>query len=373
MFDLDQDGQGIVHVTAPELGITLPGTILLCGDSHTCTHGGLGALAFGIGTTEVVHVLATQTIRQRKPRTMRIWIEGMPRAGVTAKDIILFIIGQLGTKAGQGYAVEYAGPVVEAMEIEQRLTLCNLSIELGSKIGMVAPDERSISYLRGKPFAPKGELFQRAAAYWRTLASDDGAVFEVEHHIDAGEIETQVSWGTSPQDVVAISGCVPDPAKEPDPLRRKRMEDTLSYMDLEAGQPMLGTRVDCVFIGSCTNGRLSDLREAAAVARHGRVADHVRAWVVPGSVRVQRAAEAEGLDVIFREAGFEWREPSCSLCFATASEHLKPGERSVSTTNRNFVGRQGLGTRTHLASPAVAAASALAGQIADVHLVGASA
>ncbi|MFM0662929.1 3-isopropylmalate dehydratase large subunit [Paraburkholderia sediminicola] len=370
LFDLGQDGQGIVHVIGPELGLTLPGALLVCGDSHTCTHGALGALAFGIGTSEVVHVLATQTIRQRKPRTMRIHIEGLPPPGVTAKDIILFIIGALGTRAGQGYAVEYAGAAVRAMTIEQRLTLCNLSIELGAKIGMIAPDDRTFEYLAGRPFAPGGATFDAAVAYWRTLGSDADARFDVEHTIDIGAIEPQFTWGTSPQDVVALSGRVPDPESEADPARRKRMQDAIAYMGLRAGQPLLGTAIDCVFIGSCTNGRLSDLREAAAVARHGHVSPHVRAWVVPGSLRVQRAAEAEGLDRIFREAGFEWREPGCSLCFASPSEYLEAGQRSVSTTNRNFVGRQGLGVRTHLASPAIAAACALAGAISGVRGAG---
>ena len=366
LFDIGEDGQGIVHVVGPELGLTLPGSLIVCGDSHSCTHGGLGALSFGIGTTEVVHVLATQTIRQHKPKVMRITYTGTPARAVTAKDIILFTIARLGTKAGTGHAVEYAGPAIAALDIEERLTLCNLSIELGAKIGMVAPDERSFAYLAGRPFAPKGALFDAAVAHWRTLVTDEGAHFDTEHHIDIGEIIPQVSWGTSPEDVIAIDGRVPDPATEADPARRQRMVEALDYMGLAAGQPLAGTPIDRVFIGSCANGRLSDLRAAARIAAGGKVAPHVRAWVVPGSRRVQQAAEAEGLDRIFRDAGFEWREPGCSLCLSTANEQLQPGERSVSTTNRNFVGRQGLGARTHLASPATAAASALAGAICDV-------
>jgi 3-isopropylmalate/(R)-2-methylmalate dehydratase large subunit len=370
MFDIGEDGQGIVHVVGPELGLTLPGGLIVCGDSHSCTHGGLAALAFGIGTSEVVHVLATQTIRQRKPKVMRISYHGTPGKAVTAKDIILFTIARLGTKAGQGHAIEYAGPAIAALDIEQRLTLCNLSIELGAKIGMVGPDERTYAYLRGRPFAPKGALFDAAVAHWRTLATDPDARFDVEHRIDIAEVTPQISWGTSPEDVIAIDGQVPDPADEADPARRQRMADALDYMDLAAGQRLIGTRIDRVFIGSCANGRLSDLREAARVAEGGTVAPHVEAWVVPGSRRVQQAAEAEGLDGIFRAAGFHWREPGCSLCLATAGEHLQPGERSVSTTNRNFVGRQGPGVRTHLASPAIAAASALAGSICDVRRAG---
>jgi 3-isopropylmalate/(R)-2-methylmalate dehydratase large subunit len=370
MFDIGEDGQGIVHVVGPELGLTLPGSLIVCGDSHSCTHGGLGALSFGIGTTEVVHVLATQTIRQRKPKVMRIIYDGSPGAAVTAKDIILFTIGRLGTKAGQGYAIEFAGPAIAALDIEERLTLCNLSIELGAKIGMVAPDDRTFAYLRGKPFAPEGALFDDAVAHWRTLTSDEGARFDVEHYIDIGTVTPQISWGTSPEDVIAIDGHVPDPAAEADPARRQRMVEALDYMGLSAGQSLVGTPVDRVFIGSCANGRLSDLREAARVVEGGQVAARVQAWVVPGSRRVQQAAEAEGLDSIFRAAGFQWREPGCSLCLATAGEHLQPGERSVSTTNRNFVGRQGPGARTHLASPATAAASALAGSICDIRYTG---
>jgi len=366
LFDVAEDGQGIVHVIGPELGLTLPGGLIVCGDSHTCTHGGLGALAFGIGTSEVVHVLATQTIRQRKPRTLRITFRGTLPPGVGAKDLMLFAIGKLGAKAGQGYAVEYAGPVVRALDIEQRLTLCNLSIELGAKIGLVAPDERTFEYLAGKPFAPAGAAFEAAVAHWRTLPGDPDARFDLEHDLDAGAVTPQITWGTSPEDVVAIDGRTPDPDAEPDPARRKRLIEALRYMDLRPHQALAGLPVDRVFIGSCANGRLSDLREAAAVARGGRVASTVQAWVVPGSQRVKRAAEAEGLDQVFRDAGFEWREPGCSLCLSTENEQLRPGERSVSTTNRNFVGRQGLGARTHLASPATAAASALAGVICDV-------
>ncbi len=365
MFDIGHDNQGIVHVVGPEMGLTLPGSLIVCGDSHTCTHGGLGALSFGIGTSEVVHVLATQTIRQRKPNCMRIILTGTPRATTSVKDLILYTIGRLGTKTGQGYAVEFAGPVVRRLEIEERLTLCNLSIELGAKIGMIAPDERTFEYLVDRPFTPRGLLFKQAVDYWRTLPSDDDAVFDAEHEIDITGVGPQISWGTSPQDVVSIDQPIPDVAADSDAGSRRRHGDALAYMDLRPGQPVRGVPITHVFIGSCANGRLSDLRSAAAIAARGKVAAHVRAWVVPGSAQVKRAAEAEGLHHIFRDAGFEWREPGCSLCLATANEQLSANDRCVSTTNRNFVGRQGPGARTHLASPATAAASALAGCISD--------
>ena len=365
VFDIGDDGQGIVHVIGPELGLTLPGALVVCGDSHTCTHGGLGALAFGIGTSEVVHVLATQTIRQRKPRAMRLTYTGKLRPGAGVKDLILYTIGRLGVASGQGFAIEFAGHAVEAMEIEQRLTLCNLSVELGAKSAVVAPDEKTFAYLRGRTFAPQGAMLDAAVAYWRTLASDDNATFDAEEGINASDVVPQVTWGTSPDDVTSLDGSVPDPSQEPDLARRARMVAAIDYMGLRPGQRIAGTPIDRVFIGSCANGRLSDLREAAAVVAKGRVASTVQAWVVPGSVRVQQAAEAEGLHVIFRDAGFEWREPGCSLCLSTANEEMCPGERSVSTTNRNFGGRQGLGVRTHLASPATAAAAALAGCIPE--------
>jgi 3-isopropylmalate/(R)-2-methylmalate dehydratase large subunit len=366
MFDIGELGQGIVHVIGPEQGLTQPGSLIVCGDSHTCTHGGLGALAFGIGSSEVLHVLATQTLRQRRPKTMRLRFEGTPGTGVTAKDMILHAIGALGTAGGRGYAVEYAGSAVRGLSLDARLTLCNLSIEMGAKIGMIAADERVYEYLEGRPYAPQGELFAEAVASWRQLASDEGARFDAEHLIDVEDIAPQITWGTSPQDVVPVTGRVPDPAVEPNAERRAAMVDSLNYMGLQAGQLLVGTKVDCVFIGSCANGRLSDLREAARVVAGRQVATGVRAWVVPGSEETKRRAEAEGLHRTFRNAGFEWREPSCSMCLAANGDILQPGERCISTSNRNFVGRQGPGARTHLASPAMAAAAAVAGRIVDI-------
>jgi len=366
LFDINQPGQGIVHVIGPELGLVLPGVTLVCGDSHTCTQGALGAIAFGIGSSEVAHVLATQTLRQKRPKTMRIRYEGRLSPGVTAKDLILATIGQIGTAAGRGYAVEYAGPVIEAFEIEERLTVCNMSIEFGAKIGLIAPDDKTFAYLKGRRYAPDDTLFDRAVAHWRSLPSDPDAQFDLEHVIDVTAVAPQVTWGTSPEDVVTVDGHVPDPALEPDPKRRQSLEASLDYMGLRPGQPIEGVGIDWVFIGSCVNARLSDLRAAAILARGRKVAPHVRAWVVPGSVAVKRAAEAEGLDAIFRAAGFEWREPGCSMCLAANGDTIKPGERSVSTSNRNFVGRQGPAARTHLASPAMAVAAAISGVIADV-------
>jgi len=355
LFDVGGDEQGIVHVIAPELGITQPGTLVVCGDSHTCTNGALGALAFGIGATEIVHVLATQTIEQRRPKTMRARFEGALAKGVYAKDMILALIARVGAAGGTGHAVEYAGAAVRALGMEARLTLCNLSIELGAKIGMVAPDQTTIDYLRGRPFAARGELWDQALGWWRTLASDAGAKFDRDIELDVSGLAPQITWGTSPEDAIAVDGSIPDAKPE-----------ALEYMGLSAGRPIAGTRVDRVFIGSCTNSRLSDLRAAAGVARGRQVAPHVQAWVVPGSMGVKRAAEAEGLHQVFRDAGFQWREPGCSLCVGANGELVEPGARCVSTSNRNFVGRQGPGARTHLASPATAAACALAGEIADV-------
>ncbi|GJD53346.1 3-isopropylmalate dehydratase large subunit [Methylobacterium crusticola] len=366
LFDVGQRGQGIVHVIGPELGLSLPGTLIVCGDSHTCTHGGVGALAFGIGSSELSHVLATQTLVQRRPKTMRVRFEGALRPGVLPKDLILHLIGVIGAAGGTGYAVEYAGSAIAAMPVEGRLTICNLSIELGAKMGFVAPDETTYAYLQGRPYAPKGEAWEHALAAWRTLPGDPDAAFDREVAIDVAGVAPQVTWGTSPEHVVAVDGTIPDPTAEADPVRRRAMEAALAYMGLEPGGPIAGTKVDWVFIGSCTNGRLSDLREAASVARGNRVADGVRAWVVPGSEIVKRDAEAEGLDRVFTQAGFEWREPGCSMCLAANGEVVPPGQRSVSTSNRNFVGRQGPRARTHLASPAVAAAAALAGAITDV-------
>ena len=365
-FDLGQDGQGIVHVMAPELGIVLPGTTLICGDSHTCTNGALGALAFGVGSSELTHALATQTLRQRKPRRMRLRFEGAPGRHVGPKDLILHAIGELGAKAGTGTAVEYAGAAVRAMTIEERLTLCNLSIEMGAKMGMIAPDDRTYDYLAGRRFAPTGADWDAAVAAWRHLPSDEGAVFDRETVIDAATVAPTVTWGTSPEHAMRIDEAIPDPGAAADEGGRTARRAALDYMGLQPGQPIAGTRVDWVFIGSCTNGRLSDLRQAAAVARGGHVAPGVTAWVVPGSERVRREAEAEGLDRVFTDAGFAWREAGCSMCVAANGERVPPGARSVSTSNRNFVGRQGPGARTHLASPAMAAAAAITGALTDV-------
>ncbi len=366
MFDVDQPGQGIVHVIGPELGLSLPGCLIVCGDSHTCTHGGLGALAFGIGSSELTHVLATQALIQRRPKTMRVKFEGRMSAGVTPKDLILALIGHVGAAGGTGYAVEYAGSAIRDMPVEGRLTICNLSIELGAKMGMVAPDEKTYEFIRGRRYAPKGAMWERAVAAWRQLPSDADAVFDREVTIDVNKIIPQITWGISPEHVVGVDGHVPVPADITDPARRTAIETAIDYMGLTPGAPIMGTPVDWVFIGSCTNSRMSDLRAAAAIARGRKVAPNVRAWVVPGSETVKREAIAEGLDKLFTEAGFEWREPGCSMCLAANGEMLKPGQRSVSTSNRNFIGRQGPQARTHLASPAMAAAAAISGAIADV-------
>ncbi len=370
LFDVGESGQGIVHVIGPELGLSLPGALIVCGDSHTCTHGGMGALAFGIGSSELAHVLATQCLVQRRPQRLRVSFEGARAAGVTPKDMILYLIGRIGAAGGTGYAVEYAGPAISALDIEGRLTLCNLSIELGAKIGMIAPDDTTFAYLAGRRFAPAGALWDQAVAHWRNLPSDEDATFDREVTIDTAAIAPQVTWGTSPEQVIAISDRVPDPAGIEDSARRRQAEAALDYMGLTPGMPIAGTRIDVVFIGSCTNSRLSDLRAAAAVARRGKVAPNVRAWVVPGSEAVKRAAETEGLDRIFTAAGFEWRDPGCSMCVAANGETVPPGQRSISTSNRNFVGRQGPGARTHLVSPAMAAAAALVGAITDVRTLG---
>jgi 3-isopropylmalate/(R)-2-methylmalate dehydratase large subunit len=366
LFDIDQPGQGIVHVIGPELGLSLPGALIVCGDSHTCTHGGLGALAFGIGSSELTHVLATQAIIQRRPKTMRVKFEGRLPFGVTAKDLILTLIGHIGAAGGTGYAVEYAGSAIREMPIEGRLTICNLSIELGAKMGMVAPDDKTYDYLRGRPYAPQGEMWQQAVAAWRQLPSDADAVFDREVVIDVEAIVPQVTWGISPEHVIGVDGHIPDPKQIADPARRSAIETALDYMGLEGGAPIAGTPIDWFFIGSCTNSRLSDLRAAAAIVRGRKVAPGVRAWVVPGSETVKRDAVAEGLDKLFTDAGFEWREPGCSMCLAANGETVPAGQRSVSTSNRNFIGRQGPRARTHLASPAMAVAAALAGAIADV-------
>ena len=366
LFDLGQPGQGIVHVMGPELGIVLPGLTMICGDSHTCTNGGLGAMAFGVGSSESTHALATQTLRQQKPKQMRIRCEGTLRAGVTAKDLALHIIGKLGAAAGVAHAIEFAGPAIEAMEVEGRLTLCNLSVELGARFGMVAPDARTYDYLRGRPFAPQGEAFDAAIAQWRDLPTDADARFDREEVIDASAVRPTITWGTSPEHAIAIDGHVPDPRDAADEAQRGTLAAALDYMGLRAGQAIAGTPVDWVFIGSCANSRITDLRAAAAVARGKHVAAGVTAWVVPGSENVKRAAEAEGLHEVFKAAGFAWREPGCSMCVAANGEQVPPQQRSVSTSNRNFVGRQGPGARTHLASPAMAAAAAIAGVITDL-------
>jgi 3-isopropylmalate/(R)-2-methylmalate dehydratase large subunit len=366
LFDIGADGQqGIVHVIGPELGLSLPGTLIVCADSHTCTHGAMGALAFGIGSTELVHVLATQTVRQKKPQTMRIRFHGALAEGVTAKDMILYVIGALGAGAGTGYAIEFAGEAVTALSVEARLTLCNLTIELGAKFGLIAPDTVTFDYLRERPHAPHGADFDAALADWRALPSDEGAHFDREVDIDAAAITVQVTWGTSPEHVIAIDATVPDPVNEADPARREALQRALDYMGVQAGQHLEELSVDRVFIGSCTNSRIEDLQAAARIVDGQHVARGVTAWVVPGSLSVARQAEEQGLAQIFRAAGFEWREPGCSMCVGANGDVVGRGERCVSTSNRNFVGRQGPGARTHLASPAVAAASALAGHIAS--------
>jgi 3-isopropylmalate/(R)-2-methylmalate dehydratase large subunit len=365
IFDIGTPGNGIVHVVAPEQGIVLPGLTLACGDSHTCTNGGVGAMAFGIGSSELVHALATQTLPQRRPGTFRIRYEGIRPAGVTAKDMILAAIGRYGAAAGTGMAMEYAGSAVRAMGVEERLTLCNLSIEMGARTGMVAPDDTTFEYLAGRPFAPKGAAWDAALADWRKVPSDPDARFTRDEVIDMADLVPQITWGTSPEMVSDVTGHVPL-MEDTVPSRRAGLEAALRYRGLEPGQKIAGTKVDWVFIGSCTNSRITDLRAAADVIKGRKKADHVTAWVVPGSEQVKAEAEAEGLHHRFTEAGFEWREPGCALCVAANGETVPSGARCVSTSNRNFVGRQGTGARTHLASPAMAAAAALAGAIVDV-------
>jgi 3-isopropylmalate/(R)-2-methylmalate dehydratase large subunit len=367
-FGPDDPRQGIVHVIGPEQGFTQPGITLVCGDSHTSTHGAFGALAFGIGSSEVEHVIVTQCLWQRKPRVMRVTVSGALPPGVAAKDVILSIIARIGAGGGTGHAVEYAGSTITAMSMEERMTVCNMSIEAGARAGMVAPDDRTFAYLEERPHAPAGALRERALAHWRTLPSDPDAAFDREVGLEASEIAPTVTWGTSPQDALPITGRVPDPAEVEDPVRRASMERALAYMQLVPGTPLGEVTVDRVFIGSCTNSRIEDLRMAAAVARGRRAA--VPAWVVPGSGLVKRAAEAEGLDRIFREAGFQWREPGCSMCVGINGDLGRSGERVASTSNRNFEGRQGKGVRTHLVSPAMAAAAAVTGRLTDVRALG---
>ncbi len=363
-YDLDDRNQGIVHVIGPELGLTQPGMTIVCGDSHTATHGAIGALAFGIGTSEVEHVLATQTLLQYEPKTLEIRVEGRLPFGVTAKDLILYLIGRISTQGGTGYCIEYTGEAIRALGMEERMTVCNMSIEAGARAGLIAPDEKTYAYLRGRPFAPAD--LDAALAQWRKLPSDPGSSYDRVEAFPAADIEPQVTWGTNPGQVTAVGGKVPDPAEFPDESDRKAAAKALEYMGLTPGTAITSIPVDRVFIGSCTNGRIGDLRAAAAVARGHRVAESVSAMVVPGSGAVKRQAEAEGLDRIFTAAGFEWREAGCSMCLAMNPDRLEPGQRCASTSNRNFEGRQGKGGRTHLVSPAMAAAAAIAGHFVDI-------
>ena len=366
LYDLNHKYQGIVHVVGPELGITLPGTTIVCGDSHTATHGAFGSLAFGIGTSEVEHVMATQTLKQGRARTMRISVNGKLAAGISAKDVVLAIIGKVGHAGGTGYVVEFAGEAIEGLTMEGRMTVCNIAIELGAKAGMIAPDQTTIDYIRGKEFAPKGEALEQAIAYWLTLKSDEGAHFDAEVVLDAADIAPQVTWGTNPGQVIAVNEPIPAPESFADPVEQQSARKALAYMDLQPGQKLSDVAIDKVFIGSCTNSRIEDLRAAAAIARGRKVAAGVQALVVPGSEQVKAQAEAEGLDKIFIEAGFEWRLPGCSMCLAMNNDRLQPGERCASTSNRNFEGRQGRAGRTHLVSPAMAAAAAVTGRFADI-------
>ncbi|MGL5047294.1 MAG: 3-isopropylmalate dehydratase large subunit [Shewanella sp.] len=366
LYDIHHPNQGIVHVMGPELGITLPGTVIVCGDSHTATHGAFGALAFGIGTSEVEHVLATQTLRQLKAKTMKIDVRGHVTDGVTAKDIVLAIIGKIGMDGGTGYVVEFCGEAIEALSMEGRMTVCNMAIEMGAKAGMVAPDQTTFAYLEGREFAPKGEDWAEAVADWQAIKTDDGAVFDATVVLDAADIAPQLTWGTNPGQVVAIDGKVPDPLDEANPSIRASMEKALEYIGLKAGTVMTDISINKVFIGSCTNSRIEDLRSAAVHAKGRKVASGVTAIVVPGSGQVKAQAEAEGLDKIFIDAGFEWRLPGCSMCLAMNDDRLEAGDRCASTSNRNFEGRQGRGSRTHLVSPAMAAAAAVAGHFVDI-------
>ena len=363
---MDDVRQGIVHIIGPEQGFTLPGMTIVCGDSHTSTHGAFGALAFGIGTSEVEHVLATQTIIQQPAANMRISVDGELPLGVTAKDLILAVIGHIGVAGGTGHVIEYAGDAFRDLTMAGRMTVCNMSIEAGARAGLIAPDESTFAYLKDRPKAPKGAAWEQAVEFWRTLPSDEGAQYDKEVSLAAGEVAPQVTWGTSPEDVAPITGSIPDPADAPDAGRRQSMERSLEYMGLAAGTKLTDIPVDKVFIGSCTNGRMEDLRAVAEVVNGRHVADSVYAMIVPGSGLVKEEAESEGLDTIFRDAGFDWREPGCSMCLAMNADRLEPGERCASTSNRNFEGRQGRGGRTHLVSPAMAAAAAVTGRLADI-------
>ena len=365
-FSMNDKRQGIVHVIGPEQGFTLPGMTIVCGDSHTATHGAFGALAFGIGTSEVEHVLATQTLIQKPAKNMRISVDGELGAGVTAKDVILAIIGKIGTAGGTGHVIEFAGTVIRNLSMEGRMTICNMAIEAGARAGMIAPDQTTYDYLSGRPMAPQGAMLEKAIAYWKTLPSDEGARYDTEVVLAAEDIAPTVTWGTSPEDALSITGSVPDPSKEKDDIKRDKMERAITYMGLTPGQKLTDIRVDTVFIGSCTNSRIEDLRAAASLAKGRKIANGMRALIVPGSGLVKEQAEAEGLDKIFTEAGFEWREPGCSMCLGMNADQLAEGERCASTSNRNFEGRQGRGGRTHLVSPEMAVAAAVTGRLTDV-------
>ena len=366
LFDVNDKRQGIVHIIGPEQGFTQPGTVIVCGDSHTATHGAFGALAFGIGTSEVEHVLATQTLMQKKSKNLRITVNGNLPKGVTAKDVILKIIGTIGTAGGTGYVVEFAGDVIKSLSMEERMTVCNMTIEAGARAGLIAPDEKTFSYLKGKTMSPKGENWTKAVEFWKTLYSDKDCKFDKEVNIDGKNIEPLVTWGTSPQDVSPVTGVVPDPEKEKNEDRKMAMKRSLDYMGLKANTKISDIKIDKIFIGSCTNGRIEDLRLAADLLKGKKIADNVSAMGVPGSGLVKEQAEKEGIDKIFKEAGFEWREPGCSMCLGMNPDQLKPKERCASTSNRNFEGRQGRGGRTHLVSPGMAIAAAIKGHLADV-------
>ena len=366
MFDIDDIRQGIVHVIGPEQGFTLPGTTIVCGDSHTATHGAFGALAFGIGTSEVEHVLATQTLLQSPLQNMRITVDGDLLPGVTAKDLILAVIGEIGTAGGTGYVIEYAGQAIRDLTMEGRMTVCNMTIEAGARAGLVAPDEKTFEYLKGRPMSPKAGAWEQAEAYWRTLPSDEGATYDKEVTLNAADIVPQVTWGTSPEDVVPITATVPSPDDFDDPGKREAVKMALEYMDLSPGTPMMEIPIDFAFVGACTNGRLEDIRAAAAIAKGRKVADGVTALIVPGSGLIKEQAEQEGLADILIDAGFEWREPGCSMCLAMNPDKVPPGKRCAATSNRNFKGRQGRDSRTHLVSPAMAVAAAVTGKLTDV-------
>jgi len=366
VFDMKDKRQGIVHIIGPEQGFTQPGTIIVCGDSHTATHGAFGALAFGIGTSEVEHVLATQTLIQKKSKNLCVRITGKLHTGVTSKDVILQTIGKIGTAGGTGMVIEYAGPVIESLNIEERMTICNMSIEAGARAGLISPDEKTVKYLKDKPMSPQKKNWDRAVEYWATLKSDPDAKFDKEVEIKGDDISPMVTWGTSPQDVVSVTGVVPDPEKEKDEERKKSMIRSLNYMGLKPNTKIIDIKVDQIFIGSCTNGRIGDLRDAAKIVKGKKVAKNVNAMVVPGSGLVKQQAEEEKIDKVFKDAGFDWREPGCSMCLAMNADKLNPEERCASTSNRNFEGRQGRGGRTHLVSPAMAAAAAIDGHLTDV-------